>query len=102
MEALASFVKKMLAHGRRGRFTSPVARVVVDRVIARSVNKTDPQDAQVRALYLAKGLFTEVAMKDNSRVRSPLRSSGRWTQYWQNSAWLQRYASLRQTTPRPC
>jgi transposase len=48
-----------------------VARVVVVdtnqfRVISRSVKKTDPRDAALLALYLAKGLLPEVRMKDKA------------------------------------
>src|SRR5713226_9050318 len=46
-----------------------VARVVVVdtnqfRVISQSVKKTDPNDARLLSLYLAKGLLPEVRMKD--------------------------------------
>jgi hypothetical protein len=46
-----------------------VARVVVVdsnqfRVISRSVKKTDPHDARLLALYLAKDLLPEVRMKE--------------------------------------
>jgi transposase len=37
------------------------------RVIAQSVKKTDANDAQLLALYLAKGLLPEVRMKDKQR-----------------------------------
>jgi transposase len=48
-----------------------VARVVVVdtnqfRVISRSAKKTDPRDAALLALYLAKGLLPEVRMKDKA------------------------------------
>jgi len=51
-----------------------VARVVVVdtnqfRLISRSVKKTDPRDAALLALYLAKGLLPQVRMKDKAHAQ---------------------------------
>jgi transposase len=81
LEALPQFVKKLPAEDEiavevtgntrllRDAVVAQVARVaVVDtsqfRVITQSVKKTDANDAQLLALYLAKGLLPEVRMKD--------------------------------------
>lgn len=81
LEALPQFVKKLRSSdeiavevtGNTRLFHDAVephvARVaVVDtnqfRVITQSVKKTDANDAQLLALYLAKGLLPEVRMKD--------------------------------------
>ena len=81
LEALSQFVKKLRptdevaveVTGNTRLFyeavRSEVARVVVVdtnqfRVITQSVKKTDANDAQLLALYLAKGLLPEVRMKD--------------------------------------
>lgn len=81
LEALSQFVKKLRATdevavevtGNTRLFYDAVlpqvARVVVVdtnqfRVITQSVKKTDANDAQLLALYLAKGLLPEVRMKD--------------------------------------
>lgn len=81
LEALPQFVKKLRAKdeiavevtGNTRLFhdavVAQVARVaVVDtnqfRVITQSVKKTDANDAQLLALYLAKGLLPEIRMKD--------------------------------------
>jgi transposase len=81
LEALAQFVKKLRptdevaveVTGNTRLFHDVIAPhvarvVVVDtnrfRVITQSVKKTDANDAQLLALYLAKGLLPEVRMKD--------------------------------------
>jgi transposase len=81
LEALSRFVKKLRptdevaveVTGNTRLFYDAVlphvARVVVVdtnqfRVITQSVKKTDANDAQLLALYLAKGLLPEVRMKD--------------------------------------
>jgi len=81
LEALPQFVKKLRANdevaieatGNTRLFYDAVqphvARVVVVatnqfRVITQSVKKTDANDAQLLALYLEKGLLSEVRMKD--------------------------------------
>ena len=81
LEQLPQFVKKLRASdelaievtGNTRLFyaavRSQVARVVVVdtnqfRVITQSVKKTDAHDAQLLALYVAKGLLPEVRMKD--------------------------------------
>lgn len=81
LEALSQFVKKLRPidevaveiTGNTRLFYDAVlpqvARVVVVdtnqfRVITQSVKKTDGNDAQLLALYLAKGLLPEVRMKD--------------------------------------
>lgn len=84
LEALSQFVKKLRptdevaveVTGNTRLFYDAVrphvARVVVVdtnqfRVITQSVKKTDANDAQLLALYLAKGLLPEVRMKDKQR-----------------------------------
>ena len=81
LEALPQFAKKLRATdeiaveatGNTRLFYEAVrpqvARVVIVatnqfRVITQSVKKTDTNDAQLLALYLAKGLLPEVRMKD--------------------------------------
>ena len=81
LEALPQFAKKLRATdeiaveatGNTRLFYEAirphVARVVIVatnqfRVITQSVKKTDAHDAQLLALYLAKGLLPEVRMKD--------------------------------------
>ena len=81
LEQLPQFVKKLRARdelavevtGNTRLFYDAVRShvagvVVVDtnqfRVITQSVKKTDANDAQLLALYLAKGLLPEVRMKD--------------------------------------
>lgn len=84
LEALSQFVKKLRPNdevavevtGNTRLFYDAVrphvARVVVVdtnqfHVITQSVKKTDANDAQLLALYLAKGLLPEVRMKDKQR-----------------------------------
>ena len=68
-----------------------VARVVVVdsnqfRVISRSVKKTDPNDARLLALYLAKDLLPEVRMKNKQQARVASLTQTRDTLVKQRSA----------------
>ena len=68
-----------------------VARVVVVdsnqfRVISRSVKKTDPHDARLLALYLAKDLLREVRMKNKQQARVASLTQTRDTLVKQRSA----------------
>lgn len=86
LEQLPKFVAKLRLSeelavevtGNTGLFYDAVAphvkRVVAVnpsqfQVVARSVKKTDPNDARNLALYLAKDLLPEVRMKDKTRAR---------------------------------
>ena len=91
LEALPQFVKKLRATdevaveatGNTRLFyeavSQHVARIVVVatnqfRVITQSVKKTDVNDAQLLALYLAKGLLPDVRMKDKQHGQIASRS----------------------------
>jgi transposase len=68
-----------------------VARVVVVdtnqfHVISRSVKKTNPNDARLLALYLAKNLLPEVRMKDKDRAQLASLTQTRDTLVKQRSA----------------
>jgi transposase len=103
LEALRKFVKKLrqgdeLAVEITGNMrlfhdtVAPhVARVVVVdtnqfRVISRSVKKTDPNDARLLALYLAKDLLPEVRMKKKQQARVASLTQTRDTLVKQRSA----------------
>jgi transposase len=103
LEALEKFVKKLrpadevaveitgntrLFHDAVAPYVARV--VVVDsnqfRVISRSVKKTDPNDARLLALYLAKDLLPEVRMKNKQQARVASLTQTRDTLVKQRSA----------------
>jgi transposase len=103
LEALEKFVKKLRPAdevaveitGNTRLFHDAVAPhvarvVVVDsnqfRVISRSVKKTDPHDARLLALYLAKDLLPEVRMKNKQQARVASLTQTRDTLVKQRSA----------------
>jgi transposase len=103
LEALEKFVKKLRPAdevaveitGNTRLFHDAVAPhvarvVVVDsnqfRVISRSVKKTDPNDARLLALYLAKDLLPEVRMKNKQQARVASLTQTRDTLVKQRSA----------------
>jgi len=103
LEALEKFVKKLRPAdevaveitGNTRLFhdavESHVARVVVVdsnqfRVISRSVKKTDPNDARLLALYLAKDLLPEVRMKNKQQAHVASLTQTRDTLVKQRSA----------------
>lgn len=103
LEKVAQFVKKLRPTdevaveitGNTRLFHDTVAPhvarvVVVDsnqfRVISRSVKKTDPNDARLLALYLAKDLLPEVRMKNKQQARVASLTQTRDTLVKQRSA----------------
>ncbi len=103
LDKLAAFVKKLRPTdevaveitGNTRLFHDTVAPhvarvVVVDsnqfRVISRSVKKTDPNDARLLALYLAKDLLPEVRMKNKQQARVASLTQTRDTLVKQRSA----------------
>jgi transposase len=56
------------------------------KVISQSVKKTDKNDAELLALYLAKGLLPEVRMKE--RKQREMSHLAQTRDLWSSSAWL--------------